>query len=122
MNNDYKAMERRLSLMHDKNWIKTISDLKKLNNTNLDNDKYDHVVTYKEQKQKNNRKFSFHETQYIEETKMFIFNKYESDYMTGKLTSVVLSRIEIYDIEIISFEKTEKVDLIDYFKQINNFT
>lgn len=94
--------------MHDKNWIKTISDLKKLNDTSFDFEKNEYIVTYKEQKQRNNRAFSFHAVQYIDETKMFIFTMFDSDCMTGELKEGVSDRIEIFDIEIISYEAREK--------------
>lgn len=104
---EYKRTEKLLSLMHDKNWVKTISELK---NLDIDNENFAYKVTYKQESQRKNRTSYFHSVQYIEETKMFIFTTYESDFETGKLTDKVRDRYELHIVEVISYEKNKKND------------
>lgn len=76
MSDKYKEMEKRLTLMNDQEWVKTISALKGFQYD--DNNNY--TVIYREGAQRKNRSFGFHALQYVEETNSFIFTSFRSDF------------------------------------------
>ncbi|MFD4931595.1 hypothetical protein ACFWMS_22265 [Peribacillus butanolivorans] len=107
---NYKDTEKRLTLLHDKEWVATINLLK---NFHYD-DKFDYSVSYREGKQRKDRTFTFHSVLHVEETNSFIFTSYESDWESGELTKDVKNKLTLKDIEIINFNQREKPNF-DYF-------
>ncbi|MGX2959482.1 hypothetical protein JNUCC23_09465 [Peribacillus sp. JNUCC 23] len=114
MNNDiqrYKDMEKRVTLMQDKNWVKTIGDLKKFTYDDTKN----FSVKYREEKQRKDRTFSFHSVDYVEENYTFIFTTFVTSFENSELTDEVRTRLVLKDIDIISFRDTDKPNLDDFF-------
>ncbi|MCM2603738.1 hypothetical protein NDQ57_03350 [Rossellomorea marisflavi] len=109
----YKEMEKRLTLMHDKNWLKTLEDLKKFRYDK----EYNFSITYKKDNQKKNRRFTFQEVSFVEETNTFIFISYKENWETSELTDEVSDRLTIKDIEIINFN----VKKPDNYTDLNGF-
>lgn len=104
MKEDYKEMEKRLSLMHDSEWVKSINQLK----TFVYDPNYKYKILYREKQQKKNRTFYFQKVQFIEETKSFIFTRYLEDWENGKLTDEVRDKIVLKETDIIKYEISDK--------------
>lgn len=96
--------EKRLTLMLDKEWVKTIAELKELQ---CNNDKYTYKVIFKTERQKKNHSFTFQDIEYNEHTIGFIFKTYNQN-------DEVKEREVLKDIDIISLEIKEKYNLKDY--------
>ncbi|ETI68140.1 hypothetical protein [Neobacillus vireti] len=113
MNSDvqkYKDMEKRLTLMHDKAWLQTIDEIKKF----VYDDNFRYSVTYKQDRQRNNRNFTFQDVSFVEETNTFIFTSFSYHWETGELEKDKVSdRLTLKDIEIIKVNKNEVEDYSD---------
>ncbi|RBP95388.1 hypothetical protein DFO70_103430 [Cytobacillus firmus] len=103
----YKDMEKRLTLMRDKDWLNAINSLKSLI---IEEDK-EYSVTYRENRQRNNRTFGFHKVKFVEDTQSFIFTSFVSDWESGELTNEVRDKITLKDIDIIKYTVRDKPDL-----------
>lgn len=109
---NYDELNKRITLMSDKQWVNVIAELQDF--------KYDenveYYINYRQQRQRNNRKFEFHEVNYVEETNSFNFIKFALDIETGNVViGNVVDRLVLQDIEIISLDSQEKQDYINNF-------
>ncbi|APM37794.1 hypothetical protein [Clostridium kluyveri] len=87
----YREEQLRLTKMQDDDWVKTITELKTLG-SNAKGKGY--CVFYKENNQGEQKEYSFNAVQYVEETKNFIFTKFNRD------RDSVDSRVVLIDVEI----------------------
>lgn len=83
----YREEQLRLTKMQDDDWVKTITELKTLG-SNAKGKEY--CVFYKENNQGEQKEYSFNAVQYVEETKNFIFTKFNKDR----------DRVVLLDVEI----------------------
>lgn len=97
--------------MNDPDWVKTISQLK-----NFDwNSEYDYTIIYKQDKQRNDRSFSFDSVKFVDETNSYIFCSHMTDFHTGELTDEIRNRLVLIDTDIISLKSAKKFKASDYF-------
>lgn len=74
----YREEQLRVTKKHDTEWVKTITELKTLGCNARDKEYY---VVYKKNNRGKSKKYYFDEVQYVEETKSFIFTKFNRNSM-----------------------------------------
>lgn len=89
----YREEQLRLTKMQDAEWVKTINELKTLE---FDAKSKGYCVFYKENNQGEQKEYSFNAVQYVEQTKNFIFTKFNRD----RDRDSVDSRVVLIDVEI----------------------
>ncbi|MED4567953.1 hypothetical protein P9302_00415 [Brevibacillus agri] len=102
--NKHKEMEKLVTLMNDKEWVKTISALKEFEYDG----NYNYKVVYREGTQRKNSSFIFHKLQFVEETNSFIFTSCMTDFKSGKISNEVRDKIVLKVVDIIKFEANKK--------------
>lgn len=106
----YKEGQLRLTKMQDANWVKTINKLKTLG---CDAKDKEYCVFYKENNQGEQKKYPFNAVQYVEETKRFIFTKFNTNSLDyNEILDTVDSTEVLLDIEIEKY--TSEEDNSDY--------
>lgn len=88
-NQEYREMQKRLTLMQNPKWRSVIAQLKQFESEKNKN----YRIIYKKDNQKKPRSESFDKVQYVDETYSFIFND-----------GFVLKDIDIIDIQKIDFK------------------
>lgn len=99
----YREEQLRVTKKHDTEWVKTITELKTLG---CDTKDKEYCVFYKENNQGEQQKYPFNAVQYVEETKRFIFTKFNTN------RDSVDSRVVLLDVEIEKY--TTEEDDSDY--------